>query len=599
MIFMAVKKKHVFLVVFILLLSSFAFAAECGDDTCDDTENKCTCPADCGQCSGDVSGEICKAWACISNQCTKVTKANCCGNDSCEVAEDYGNCPSDCRPTSIELEVLDPDFDSYYIETEAVLFKAIITSSGTPALLADANISSELFGTVPLYNDGAHNDEKAFDSIYANSFVIPTDAPEGTYALHVDTNFFGVVKRFTFDFVVGPPLEINVTGSPKQVLGDFVTFTVNAQRKGTDLPTTVEAKLYDPNNLVVLEETVESTGSYEFRYRTSLLDSLGNWRAEISVTDELGNVKEATKTIELVEAEKVHFLTVEVTSDFDPAYKRGEDIFIEAQVKDPNEILVEGAILKLIDPSDNEYVFSEPQPGNYQISYPVGFALSSGENEFRIDARKNISGVTFNGSEELDLTVSEGLINIKIESPTKEFFRIGEIVLFNIELMYPDRKAVRNADLNLVFNERSITGFSEYEPGHYRAEYRFSEDDLGSHLLSLDAADEYNNRGSTSLTIEISRRTFLYELEERLPLLMLVFGIAIAAGVFLIMRYSKLNKIAELEKRKKKLEDLEVQLQEEYFKGSAMSREDYDRTMASYESRLADINNKLKKLTNK
>ncbi len=44
----------------------------CGNFICDPTENKCTCPADCGPCSGDAGAYV--EYACASNECGAMLK---------------------------------------------------------------------------------------------------------------------------------------------------------------------------------------------------------------------------------------------------------------------------------------------------------------------------------------------------------------------------------------------------------------------------------------------------------------------------------------------------------------------------------------------
>lgn len=70
--------------------------AVCGDQECTVTENKCTCPEDCGECKG-LSDEVCYELSCIEGKCTDVMIEPCCGNNKCEQGEKYCiDCP-DCN----------------------------------------------------------------------------------------------------------------------------------------------------------------------------------------------------------------------------------------------------------------------------------------------------------------------------------------------------------------------------------------------------------------------------------------------------------------------------------------------------------------------
>ena len=66
----------------------------CGNNRCDSDESKCTCPKDCGSCSGTIG--TCKEYYCSGNECLTRTLDNCCGNNKCEIGEDYKSCSSDC-----------------------------------------------------------------------------------------------------------------------------------------------------------------------------------------------------------------------------------------------------------------------------------------------------------------------------------------------------------------------------------------------------------------------------------------------------------------------------------------------------------------------
>jgi hypothetical protein len=66
----------------------------CGNGKCDVNENKCTCPQDCGSCSG--SAGTCQEFYCNGNECDIRNITNCCGNQKCEINESCSGCPSDC-----------------------------------------------------------------------------------------------------------------------------------------------------------------------------------------------------------------------------------------------------------------------------------------------------------------------------------------------------------------------------------------------------------------------------------------------------------------------------------------------------------------------
>ena len=72
-----------------------AIADCCGNGGCDGTENKCTCPQDCGSCAGSA-GKCQELFCSNDNLCIEKQISNCCGNGICEIGEDFMHCPEDC-----------------------------------------------------------------------------------------------------------------------------------------------------------------------------------------------------------------------------------------------------------------------------------------------------------------------------------------------------------------------------------------------------------------------------------------------------------------------------------------------------------------------
>ncbi|MBU0979468.1 MAG: hypothetical protein KJ709_01560 [Nanoarchaeota archaeon] len=95
----------------------------CGDGNCDDGENKCTCPTDCGNCNSTMQAGL--GWIsfeCVDETCEMVRHdasecddddsctedsfldgcvheviEPCCGNNECEAGESCNDCSLDCE----------------------------------------------------------------------------------------------------------------------------------------------------------------------------------------------------------------------------------------------------------------------------------------------------------------------------------------------------------------------------------------------------------------------------------------------------------------------------------------------------------------------
>ena len=108
------KTKFILLTLAIVIFLSFSVYAECGNSQCEEGETACSCPDDCGKCSGKVSNKDCTEYYCTGDDiCAIQLILNCCRNDICEnlgeYYEDFGNCPSDCEPKNVNLNILTPN----------------------------------------------------------------------------------------------------------------------------------------------------------------------------------------------------------------------------------------------------------------------------------------------------------------------------------------------------------------------------------------------------------------------------------------------------------------------------------------------------------
>ncbi|MFH1133019.1 MAG: hypothetical protein V1735_00865 [Nanoarchaeota archaeon] len=132
----------------------------CGDGTCGNGENECTCAADCGACNATALGlrYECQGQQCVlvrlinlsenntpalpdcndrnkctfdrlfNGECEHTAITPCCGNHACEPGESCGNCYRDC-PCAVEDDhFLLKDFPGFFMTTPL-----LITGDEAPA----------------------------------------------------------------------------------------------------------------------------------------------------------------------------------------------------------------------------------------------------------------------------------------------------------------------------------------------------------------------------------------------------------------------------------------------------------------------------------
>jgi hypothetical protein len=74
----------------------------CGDIICEEGENECSCPFDCGECDYETDA-ACMTYACnLEEECVLTQASDCCGNEVCESGESPFNCEVDCPKTVYE-----------------------------------------------------------------------------------------------------------------------------------------------------------------------------------------------------------------------------------------------------------------------------------------------------------------------------------------------------------------------------------------------------------------------------------------------------------------------------------------------------------------
>jgi len=90
----------------------------CGDGTCNEDEDPCTCPVDCPVGDGVPGAACCDAMDCAQPKCgpccvvtcddfvcsEETWLSDCCWNGECEEGEDWESCPEDCPMPDTKCE---------------------------------------------------------------------------------------------------------------------------------------------------------------------------------------------------------------------------------------------------------------------------------------------------------------------------------------------------------------------------------------------------------------------------------------------------------------------------------------------------------------
>ena len=178
---------RIFFVACLLALPVWmAQAATCGNDSCEEGENKCTCADDCGQCTGTYGGNACYTYNCTSGSapgsvCVPTLKLGCCGNGICEKTEAYASCPDDCFPRSVAVDMIDFQ-DKNFLRGEQMVIRAKVLADLYPAKGADVK-AKRIDGSTPLHLAVQEEHPKVFDLLLSHGADVNAERNDGTTPL--------------------------------------------------------------------------------------------------------------------------------------------------------------------------------------------------------------------------------------------------------------------------------------------------------------------------------------------------------------------------------------------------------------------------------
>jgi len=568
--------KKIIIAVFMLLVFTGIVFAECGNGSCETGENQCSCPSDCGQCSGDYSAAgACKELACVNSVCSVITKSGCCGNEMCESGEDYSGCPADCLPKSVDISLVFPDSNTFFVFGERVnLLVEVLVDNSTKAIGADVTAEGP-FKTMKLYNDSQHGDGSAFDAVYGNYFIVTKDML-GQNTMTFTAFFRGLTGTATAELFVSPDLNIVLHVPEEVALGDVIDFSGNVFAKTIPAGMSLDANILFQGQ-TVFSETFESdsnSGAFSFSYPVSLLSKLGTYALEITGTDAEGNSADFSASFEVMEKVFPKGLKIEVLPLEQEIFSRGNEILLVVNLSDDKGLIVEGAEITVNAFEKQEKMF-EFEPGKYSLALNIPFSAPAGENTIQISALKEQGPVTNRAFHEFVVTVEKTTVLAELLSPKEKVFKAGDTINFEVLVSYSNGHAVTNADVFVLIGTEEIQ-LLQPEPGTYSGNYMLTSEQYDVPVFSVKIVDEYGNVNSLEQEINVSGETFQFFLMRNIFWVLIIVAV-VAGALFAVSKFgftsaAKSKQKSETQKLEEKLE----QLQTNYFKKGMISRKQYD-----------------------
>ncbi|MFH1391437.1 MAG: hypothetical protein ABIH20_03960 [Candidatus Diapherotrites archaeon] len=561
-----------------------------GDGVCGSGETKCSAPADCGVCGGSIS-EVYEL-ACIGNSCKTTIKLGVCGNNRCESGENYFNCPVDCVPQNIEIDASFPD--TFYVRGETVQLKATILVDGEKVSDADVKASG-FFGTVPLLNDGKHDEGTRNDNIYANFITIDFAAEKNLYPVTFIVEVGGVKSEKIVFFNLVPKLSFLVDFEKEFfILGDNIKIDgrLTLKKKHLNLPLNLNVSF---NSEIILNQDLNSAnGNFSSNYRTTLINEPGDYIVTIKAADENGNVGFFEKTITVLSPEATNFLIIEIVDTNNNSFKKGSEAEIVVNIYDIERNPVSKAIVKGETKDGLKFSFEENDSLEYAGSFKLPYQTRNGELSIKVVAQKQNK----QGSAETSVNVTEVKINLEIIEPKKDNFLVGEEIKVKIYAAYEDGTPLLTESVSSIIGNETIE-LKGTGKGVYEGVYLVKTTDEGTVSVTINLQDGFDNTAVETMSVDISGISYLYYLR--------IYGTSIglfliASIITIIFGYGLLKKrfgINALQNKEKQVLETIKGIQTQYFIEGTMDKQTYDVQMEKYETKLQDIRETIKQMVSK
>ena len=582
------KKLFLAIVFAFIFFAPFSFA-ECGNSACESGENSCTCPGDCGSCSGEVDGRLCAIYYCTAESICSIDVApNCCGNDLCEESgtylENYGSCARDCEPKTLNITILSP-VDGYKARYgEELHYKVVLDADGRNVAGSDVSVRGP-FNKFVLFNDGLHDDNLFNDGVHAAWVPVPEGTHEGLWDVNFFASFRGIDGNASIKIAVYPYVDSEIIVPSVHEIGS--NLDVNGMLSINERPVQMPFRVLvgtESGKVIASKEVFSgSDGGFSFSYRSSFTDRQGLWLLSLLGEDDSGNDLNRFFEVMAFEPGAVPKRGLELAKPLLDSYLPGGSLELAVKLTQDLKALdanrVEASIMgkktALLRIGEGIYAGSAAIPSG-----------ASGETLVKVSGFDARGALVAFGS--FNISVLPPKLEVTILSPKTGLYRVGETIDFTVAVTGKGNGLTENPEVFALFNGKRLP-LEMVQDGLFSAQYKIGEDDMGSLEISVLAKTGSGSSGESKsdifVAVETAEQGFAELAVPALVLIGIVLAILVIASPFIkskTLKKSKASKLAELDA-------MEKRAQEMYFREKTLSKEEFAKLREEYDRKRREL----------
>jgi len=494
--------------------------------------------------------------------------------------------------TLLEILADSPSEGQSFLRGDTVIVKAHVFVDSEITLSLDSISSYGFFGSISLYDDGDHNDDKWRDGYFANTFTISPEQDSGIFSVFVSarqsTNY--MLKKVSI--IISPNLDAKLeTDLPAYYLGDEIVFSGRIKRHSEPVEKDFEIIVKDAAGKEYRVKTGSAEdGNFSAVFHTSLIDSPGKWTASFAVYDDLNNLASDEKEFEVKNPEDRSFLDIELIGEPLLFYKRGSDLLLLARVFDDLGSPVTEAQLELETPLGEKHAFEKSDENIFFVALRIPVSMPKGNQNFFVRAKSGGSEGIKSGDLNFSLNIREIGMRIELLSPRITQASVGDTVFFSARIFYENGEPLSARFVPATVNSSTIV-LSHEGGGIYSAPYIVRPEDTAINF-SIDFSDEFQNHGLFSSQINVEGTSIIYYFREYYYCFLAGFAVVLVAGWLMRKRIKEKMELRSLRKQLKSAQALLEKADKEYIGGN-IPRAEYNKLTAKYQGEIVRIENRI------